>query len=194
MDPQSFQDLVLRNRSFRRFQQSPRLTREALTELVNLARRTPSAGNRQPLKYSVLHTPEQCARMFPHTRWAGALKGWRGPAEGERPTAYILVFCDTKIMKEPGCDHGIAAQTICLSAAARGFGACMLGAIDRTKIRAEFHIPEHLELHLLIALGVPAEKVVLEEAKDGNVTYYRDEQSVHHVPKRPMAEALVELT
>jgi hypothetical protein len=27
----------------------------------------------------------------------------------------------------------------------------------------------------------------------GDVTYYRDVQSVHHVPKRPLAEVLVEL-
>jgi len=194
MDPQAFEALVLRNRSFRRFDQSQRIPRETLVALVDLARRTPSAGNRQPLKYAVLHTPEQCARMFPHTRWAGALKGWGGPAEGERPTAYVLIFCDTKISRDSGCDHGIAAQTLLLSAAAQGYGGCMLGAIDRRKIKAEFSIPANLEMPLLVALGVPAEKVVLEEAQvGGDVTYYRDAQSVHHVPKRPMAEVLVEL-
>jgi nitroreductase len=194
MDPQAFEALVLRNRSFRRFDQNKRIPCETLVALVDLARRTASGGNRQPLKYAVLHTPEQCARMFPHTRWAGALKGWGGPAEGERPAAYVLVFCDTRILKDPGCDHGIAAQTLLLSAAAQGYGGCMVGSIDRPKIRAEFGIPAHLDLPLLVALGVPAEKVVLEEARvGGDVTYYRDAQSVHHVPKRTMAEVLVEL-
>lgn len=194
MDAIRFEELVIKGRSYRRFDQARRITRETLVELVNLARRTPAAGNRQPLKYAVLHTPEECARLFPHLRWAGALKDWGGPKEGERPAAYLLVFCDTRILKDPGCDHGIAAQTIQLGATARGLGACMLGAIDRAKIKAEFKLPEHLELLLVVALGVPTEKCVLEEATGGDVTYYRDAQSVHHVPKRPLAEVLVNLT
>ena len=195
MDAKEFESLVIRNRSFRRFDQTKRIPRQTLVDLVDLARRTPSAGNRQPLKYAVLHTPADCARLFPHLRWAGALKGWGGPAEGERPVAYVLILCDTRILKEPGCDQGIAAQTLLLSAAAQGLGGCMLGAIDRARIRAEFNVPEDFDLSLVVALGVPAEKCVLEDAPvGGDVTYYRDEQSVHHVPKRPLAEVLVELT
>jgi len=194
MDAKEFESLVIQNRSFRRFHQDQRIPHQTLLDLVDLARRTPSAGNRQPLKYAILHSPVDCARLFPHLRWAGALKGWGGPAEGERPAAYILVFCDTRILKEPGCDQGIAAQTLLLGAAARGLGGCMLGAIDRARIRAEFNVAEDLELPLVVALGVPAEKCVLEDAPvGGDVTYYRDVQSVHHVPKRPLAEVLVEL-
>jgi len=195
MDAREFEDLVIRNRSFRRFDQARRIPYQTLVDLVNLARRTPSAGNRQPLKYAIIHSPEDCARLFPHLRWAAALKGWNGPAEGERPAAYILIFCDTRILKEPGCDQGIAAQTLLLGAAAQGLGGCMLGAIDRNKIRAEFSVPEDLEIPLVVALGVPAEKCVLEDTPvGGDVTYYRDVQSVHHVPKRPLAEVLVEVT
>jgi len=194
MDAKDFESLVIRNRSYRRFDQSKRISREALVELVDLARRTPSAGNRQPLKYAVMHSPADCARLYPHLRWAAALKDWGGPAEGERPAAYVLVFCDRRILKDPGCDHGIAAQTLLLGAAARGLGGCMLGAIDRAKIRAEFSVAEDLEISLVVALGVPAEKCVLEDtAVGGDVTYYRDQQGVHHVPKRPLAEVLVEL-
>ena len=194
MDAKEFESLVIQNRSFRRFHQDQRIPHQTLLDLVDLARRTPSAGNRQPLKYAILHSPVDCARLFPHLRWAGALKGWGGPAEGERPAAYLLIFCDTRILKEPGCDQGIAAQTLLLGAAARGLGGCMLGAIDRARIRAEFNVAEDLELPLVVALGVPAEKCVLEDAPvGGDVTYYRDVQSVHHVPKRPLAEVLVEL-
>ena len=195
MDAKEFESLVIRNRSFRRFDQTQRIPRQTLLDLLNLARRTPSAGNRQPLKYAVLHSPEDCARLFPHLHWAAALKGWSGPAEGERPAAYILIFCDTRILKEPGCDQGIAAQTLLLSAAAQGLGGCMLGAIDRAGIRAEFNVLEDFDLPLVVALGVPAEKCVLEDAPmGGDVTYYRDAQSVHHVPKRPLAEVLLEVT
>jgi len=195
MEAREFENLVIRSRSFRRFDQTKRIPREALVALVDLARRTPSAGNRQPLKYAIIHSPADCARLFPHLRWAAALKDWGGPAEGERPAGYILIFCDARILREPGCDQGIAAQTLLLGAAAQGLGGCMLGAIDRARIRADFNVPEDLDLSLVVALGVPAEKCVLEDAPvGGDVTYYRDAQSVHHVPKRPLAEVLVELT
>ena len=46
---------------------------------------------------------------------AGYLKDWPGPAEGQRPSAYIVVLGDTQITRNVGCDHGIAAQTIRLN-------------------------------------------------------------------------------
>jgi nitroreductase len=189
-----FEELIIRNRSFRRFKQEPRVGRRELRRMVDIARRSPSAGNRQPLKYVLLSEPAECARLFPYLRWAAALKGWGGPAEPERPTAYIIVLCDTEIAKDPGCDQGIACQSMLLAAAERGLGGCMLGAIDHDGIRREFSIPERHAISLVVALGVPAEKCVLEDAKlGGDVTYYRDAQGVHHVPKRPLDEIILDL-
>jgi len=44
-------ELVKKNRSCRRFYQEKKLTRQQLMELVEVARLTPSAANRQPFKY-----------------------------------------------------------------------------------------------------------------------------------------------
>jgi len=188
----NFEDLIIRNRSFRRFKQSPRVDRPTLRYLVDIARRTPSAGNRQPLKYALVDEGSECAQLFRHLKWAGALKGWGGPAEGERPTAYVIVLGDTDVAKDPGCDHGIACQSMLLAAAERGLGGCMLGAVDRDAIRKDFAIPGRYTVLLVVALGVPAETCVLEDAKPGgDVTYYRDAASVHHVPKRPLEEIIL---
>ncbi|MGQ9778401.1 MAG: hypothetical protein ACUVRM_00795 [Bacillota bacterium] len=44
-----------------------------------------------------------------------------------------------------------------------------------------------------MALGVPAETVVLEElVPGGDIRYWRDEAGVHHVPKRSLAEIILE--
>ena len=189
-----FETLIVRNRSYRRFDQSRPIERETLRRLVDIARRTPSAANRQPLKYVLLNHADTCARLFPYLGWAAALKDWPGPAVGERPTAYIIILCDNHIAKNAGCDHGIAAQSMLLAAVEKGLGGCMIGTVQRDGVRKEFGIPERYEILLVVALGVPAEKCVLEDMEPGAGTdYYRDAQDVHHVPKRPLDEVIIEL-
>jgi len=185
-------ELVLRNRSYRRFEREVAVELETLRALVDLARLSASAANRQPLKYILSCDPETNARVFPHTRWAGYLKDWGGPEEGERPAAYVVVLGDTEISKSFGCDHGIVAQSIMLGATERGLGGCMLGALDREGLRQALDIPERYEILLVLALGKPKETVVIEETgPDGDIKYYRDDERVHHVPKRLLNELIL---
>lgn len=185
-------DLVLRNRSYRRFDESHRVSREVLLELVDLARLTASASNRQPLKYLLSANPETNEAIFPCLGWAGYLTDWPGPAPGERPSAYIVLLVDESIAKDWWCDDGIAAQTIYLGAVERGLGGCMIGNIHRERLRESLKIPETLRIRLVLALGKPAESVVLERlAPGGDIRYWRDDQGVHHVPKRGLEEIVV---
>jgi len=187
------EDLIRKNRSYRRFHQDVPVDIETLRALVNLARLSASGSNLQPLKYILSCEPETNARIFPHTRWAGYLKDWPGPAEGERPSAYIVILGDTEIRKSFGCDHGIAAQSIMLGAAERGLGGCMIGSIDRGELRQVLDIPEQYDILLVLALGKPRETVVLEEVgPDGDIRYYRDADGVHHVPKRSLDELILQ--
>jgi hypothetical protein len=130
---------------------------------------------------------------YRHAIWAGYLSRWSGPAEGERPSAYIVILGDTELRKGFGCDHGIAAQSIMLGATERGLGGCMIGSIDRPKLRQVLDIPERYEILLVLALGKPAETVVLEDVgPDGDIKYYRDDEDVHHVPKRTLGELILQ--
>ena len=131
------EDLILKTRSYRRFDESARIEIETLRDLVKLARFSASGSNRQPLKFVLSCDPETNAAIFPHTRWAGYLTDWGGPAEGERPTAYIIILGDTEIREAGGVDHGIAAQSIMLGATERGLGGCMIGSIDKPKLRKQ---------------------------------------------------------
>lgn len=190
--PMHLTELLRRNRSYRRFHEDQRLDEVTLKGLVEKTRLCPSSANRQPLKYLLSCSPEQNAKIFPHLAWAGALADWPGPAEGERPAAYIVILGDLEISRTFQVDSGIAAQSLLLAAVEQGLGGCMVGSIDRDRLRRVLSIPDRFAIALVIALGKPKESVVLEEARNpAEVVYWRDAEGVHHVPKRPLEELLV---
>ena len=189
----TLKDLVTRTRSYRRFYQGEAVELDTLKEIVDLARLSASGSNKQPLKFVLSCDPKRNGLVFPHLRWAGYIQGWPGPSEGERPSAYVIILGDTGVSKSFGVDHGIAAQSIMLGATEHGLGGCMIGSIDRTRLQEELKIPKRYDILLVLALGKPKEKVVLEPVgPDGDIKYYRDEQNVHHVPKRSLDELILD--
>ena len=170
-------DLVKKCRSYRRFFQEVSIPYEDLKDMVDTARLTGCTKNCQGLKFKLISTPEECAKVFPSLLWAGALKDWDGPADGERPSAYVLVLEDLSIGKNLMWDEGIVSQTIMLSAVEKGYGGCD---------------PQRYSLALVLALGKPKEEVrMVPVGEDGSTTYYRDENQVHYVPKRALEDILV---
>ncbi len=185
-------DLIQKNRSYRRFYQDLVIETGTLRELVDLARLSASAANMQPLKYILSCDPQKNGLIFPHLAWAGYLKDWPGPAEGEKPSAYIIILEDTEISRSIGCDHGIAAQSILLGATEKGFGGCMIASIQREKLREVLKIPSRYEILLVLALGKPKETVVIETVgPDGNIKYWRDSEGKHRVPKRSLDDIII---
>ena len=185
-------ELILQNRSFRRFDQPHAITEACLRELVDLGRLSPSGANLQPLKYLLSYEPDMNARIFPHLQWAGYLQDWDGPAPGERPSGYIIILSDRNMRSAGGCDHGIAAHSILLGASEKGLGGCIIGSIQRAELSQTLGLGPDYDILLVLALGKPAETVVLETcAADGDICYWRDSQGVHHVPKRPLKEIIL---
>jgi nitroreductase len=192
MEVKMIRDLVLKNRSYRRFHEDVAVDMATLRELVDLARLSASASNLQPLKYVLACDPQKNAAIFPHLGWAGYLKDWGGPREGERPSAYVVILTDTEISKSVGCDHGIAAQSIMLGATERGLGGCMIASVKKPALREALGIPLRYEILLVLALGKPKETVVLETVgPDGDIKYWRDAEGVHHVPKRCLEDIIL---
>ena len=187
-----FKDLVLKCRSYRRFYQEVTIDNKTLRELVDMARYSASAVNRQPLKYILSSSPEKNALIFSTLHWAGTLKTWPGPDEGERPAGYIIILGDKEISASFGLDPGIAAQTILLGAVEKGLGGCMLGAVDREDLRKLLNIPARYEIPLVVALGKPKEKIIMETMKPtDSYDYWRDKDEGHHVPKRKLNDIIV---
>jgi nitroreductase len=186
------EQLIRKNRSYRRFEENYEIMVETLRELVDLARLGASASNLQPLKYILSCQADTNKLIFSCLGWAGYLKDWPGPEKGERPSAYIVILGDTSVSKTFDCDCGIAAQNILLGATERGLGGCMIATVDKARLTKALNINSLFEILLVVALGKPAEHVVIETVgPDGNIRYWRDEKGVHHVPKRPLEEIIV---
>ena len=185
-------DLIKKNRSCRRFKESKHISEETLLGLVNLGRLSASAANKQPLCYILSNEPEKNAKIFATVAWAGYLKDWSGPKQGERPAAYIVILADKNISKNVNCDHGIAAQSITLGAAEIGISACMMTAINHSKLRSALDIPDQFEILMVIAIGECAENICLEDlGPDEKIEYWRDTEDVHHVPKRSLEDLIL---
>lgn len=182
-------EAILKRRTIRKFRQD-KLGTDTLKKLVNAARLAPQGSNVQPMKYIIVNDRETADKLFTTTAWAGAIRPQGDPKEGERPTAYIVVLADTHIKKAGyDTDAGLVMENIALTAVDEGLGVCMLGAINRDKIREILSIPDRFYIHTMIALGYPAESPVAED-ENGSVKYYKDENGVLHVPKRKMEDVL----
>lgn len=185
-------ELVLKNRSYRRFYEDVKIDRKTLEELVDLARHSPSAKNLQHFKYHLACTPEICEQIFPCTAWAGLLKDWKGPESGERPAAYITMLHDTSISPNTWHDQGFSAQSILLGAVEKGLGGCVIAALNKPRLKEILQLPDHLDIVFTIALGKPKEIIVIDEpGEDGNTAYWRDQNQVHHVPKRSLRDLII---
>jgi len=187
-------DLVEKSRSRRRFKQDQHIEIETLYGLVSLARLCPSGSNLQPLKYILVNTPEKNTLIFKHLSWAGYIQDWEGPEDGEQPSAYIIILGDTTIRQNFGVDPGIVAQTMMLGASEKGVGGCIIASINKTDLTTDLSIPSQYEILLILALGIPNEKVVVTQVDhSGDIKYWRDEQNIHYVPKRSLDELILEI-
>jgi nitroreductase len=157
---------------------------EALLRCVDAARVSPSGGNLQHLRYVIVNDPKLLKQVFNTLSWAVYLPDYY-PTEEEMPRAYIVILLDKK-GRTPIHDASIAAMSISLVAYDEGLGSCILGSVDREKLREILKVPEGLAVTLVVALGYPAEHPVVEPVKDGAINYWLDENGVLHVPKRDL--------
>lgn len=187
-------ELVYKCRSYRRFFEDEQVERDTLIDLVDLARVSASGRNLQPLKYFISNDAALNAKIFPTLAWAGYLKEWDGPVDGERPSAYIVMMEDTSLGHGMVHDQGIASQTILLGAVEKGLGGCIIASVKKDELAQLLGLPDHLKIALVLALGKPKEVVLIDEMPaDGDVKYWRDGQEQHHVPKRALGEVLINL-
>ena len=193
------QELININRSYRRFYEDEKVDKETLISLIELARISPSPRNQQALKFILVNDVETIKKIFPLLGWAAAIQDWEGPIEGERPAAYIIILGDNSLIEKGKKTYhevasGIAAQSIMLGAAEKGLGGCMIAAIKRKPLREILNLSEKFEILLALALGKPKEQVVIGEMpENGNYDYWRDENMIHHVPKRSIEEIIVNI-
>lgn len=188
-------DLVVANRSYRGYDESYKFTEKQLTDYVDLTRYTASSVNAQPLKYHIAYEKEEVSLIQSMTKWARGLPELKLPHDNMHPTGFIVICQDTDIA--PNTDRfqkdiGIVAQTILLAATEESLGGCMIGNFVPEEVKEKLNFADNLQPMLIVALGKPAEKIVITEIENGESTkYYRDENDVHYVPKRKLSDIMV---
>jgi nitroreductase len=184
-------DLILRNRSYRRFIQKARITQKQLSSWIDLARLGASGRNAQTIKYITITDEKMCKKIYPNLAWAGYIQDWDGPEEGERPAAYVVMLNDENLGKNYFSDDGIAVQNLLLGAVNDGYGGCIIRAFKNKELRTLLELAENHKIIQIVALGKPIEEIVLEEMKEGDIKYWRDEKQIHYVPKRKLDEIII---
>ncbi len=168
---------IEKRRSIRLFRKKE-VSEKILRHCIDQARYAPSANNKQPLEYLIVNNKKK-DELFRCLTFGGEIDNKEG-----RPSAYIVVLDKN----DKDIDVGLAVQNIVLTAFSQKLGSCILGAIDREKIRDLFNIPSNLKIKLVIALGYPAEKPVIEET-EGPLEYKR-KNGVLIVPKRKLKDII----
>ena len=159
VDGKDMLELILKRQSDRRYSNKP-VEREKLERIMDAGRMAPSACNAQPWKFVVVTE----AKLIKELSEAASAKliGMntfvnQAPAivviVRERPNFSSKVGGTIKNKDYSHIDIGIAAENICLQAAAEGIGSCIIGWFDEKSIRKILNIPSSKRVELLITLG-----------------------------------------
>jgi nitroreductase len=170
-------DTVRRRRMVRAFQARP-VPSELVDELLDLARRAPSAGNTQPWSFLVLEGPEQTARLWDVTLPAERRAAFRWQGLLDAPVIVIpVVSADAYVHRyaEPDkartglggsadawpvpywwVDGGMAVHTLLLAAVDAGLGALFYGLFDHERAVLDvLGVPSGWRALGAVALGWP---------------------------------------
>lgn len=187
-------DLVVKSRSYRVFDENFKLEKEDLVDLIELSRFSPCGKNGQYLRFIPIYKEEILNKVYPYLAWAAYLKDWSGPKEGERPTGIILIVSKEGTLTDPilACDVGIVSQTIMLGAVEKNLGGCMIRALNRKRIAEVLNLSDDYIIHIALAIGKPAQEVIIEDINEGeDIKYWMDEDKTHHVPKIVLEDLII---
>ncbi len=188
-------DLVRKNRSFRGYDHSRKITKEELLCMVEAARLCPSSVNIQPFKYYLAYEEDKVFILQKETHWARGLPEMTLPHPGKEPTAFIVICQDQRIFESLARfqkDVGIVAQTMLLQAVEMGLGGCMIGNFNAASVKEVLGLEEQMHPLLIVAVGKPDEEIILTDVGEGGSTsYYRDDEDRHYVPKRALDDIIL---
>lgn len=184
----SLTTLLHRNRSYRGYDSSRKVSEAELRELVAVTGLVASGMNRQPLRYRLV-TEADAHKVLSLIKLGAALPQEHLPHPGEEPRAFIVICSAVPEDRVVDMDLGIAAQSILLKATEMGLGGIFILNFKADALREALDLP--LQPLAVLAIGKPSESVFLLPVKEGaSLTYYRKE-GVHYVPKLTLEDVLV---
>jgi len=136
---------------------------EKLKKVLEAARLSPSASNRQDWKFVVVREKE--------TRKKLARAAFGQSFIGEAPV--VIVACGTEPKTIMACgqptstvDVSIACAFILLAAYEQGLGTCWIGAFNEDEVKKILKIPDPVRVVAVIPLGYPDESPSQRDRKD----------------------------
>lgn len=177
----SLDSLLLKNRSYRGYDESYVVSESELQEMVKVVTKVPSAKNQQVLRFKLVTRETGGEIVLKHTRYGGALPELHLPFEGTAPYAFIIICSTIPEGKWVDIDLGIAAQSILLKCVEMGLNGICIGAFNKQELIDAFNLK--YEPVMVLAIGKGAEKIQLLSIEEGEGrNYYRD-KGIHYVPK-----------
>ncbi len=153
---------IRERRSVRKYTEQP-VEKEKLDLVLEAARLSPSASNRQDWKFIVIQDKEMIAKMVGACNNQGFV--------GQAPV--ILVACATNPGGIMSCgqprdsvDLSIATAYMILAAHDLGLGTCWLGSFNEAKVKELLKIPAGIRVVAITPLGYAATKPRPTNRKD----------------------------
>lgn len=185
----SLEQLLKKNRSFRGYDTSYKVSEETLHKIVAVNMLIPSAKNQQALRFKLVTEGDGDDKILENIKLGGMLPELHLPFKGTEPHAFIIICSTVPESKMLHVDVGIAAQSMLLKAVELGYNGLIIGAFNAKKIEEEFALP--YPPVMILAIGKGNEKIELKEiSADKSHAYYR-ENGVHIVPKVRWEELVI---
>ncbi|MFI3295665.1 MAG: nitroreductase family protein [Rikenellaceae bacterium] len=156
-------EMIKERRSVRKYKDQT-VDRELMKEIITLAGWSPSWANFQVARYTIVDDPQMIVRFANE-----AVKGFVYNINTLRNAKGVLVLSyvkgksgslDKANYSESQSstswemfDAGIACQTFCLAAHAKGVGTCIFGVIDQENIAKIVDLPANESVAALITYG-----------------------------------------
>ena len=187
----SLHELLLRNRTFRKFRQTP-LRDEDLMAIMEDVRLAHCANNLQLLRYAIVTGPGKRKEIEPIIHFAAKLPPEIGePKEGEKPMAYIIIEKPSAPDHHSDIDVGIASEIITESAMERGIGSCIMMNFNVTKMNEILSLPSDMTCSIVIALGYPSHTSEVTDLEGEDTVYHvNTEDYSYTVPKRSVDDLI----
>ena len=180
-----FSEILKKRRTIRLFEQK-KVEKNKIISLLNAARMSSCAMNKQVIRYGVVTEKKLLKDIFDGTLWAALVKPHRTPVwEKTSPCCFIVIHGPQEnAASYVKFDVGAAVMSMELQAVELGLGCCWLGSFDKENVRKLLGIAEDRQVYAVVAVGYPAETPQYDDiSADAPTAYYLDENNVLHVPK-----------
>ncbi len=194
---------ALRGRKMVRSFTHQALPESELLDVLDLARRAPSAGNSQGVGFVLLHGADEVARYWNITMPVERRSGFRWQGLLKAPALVLITVSPDEYVRRYGeqdkastglgqaaeswpvpywwVDAGAVAQNLLLLAVDRGWGACLFGPFDHEPALAKtFALPDDRRIAATIALGIPR-----PEADEPGRSAARPRRPINEITVRP---------